>query len=217
MPSQLPTISWRNWNGISAARKLAIASLPAPSSLDRGQGAVFGMRADLDDDVRRGAEHRAGQPLEHELRCLVAQLRLEHLADGGQRHRRDDHHFGRRGGALRDVCAGEFVQFAGLGLRAGFQLHEGDRHLAGMGIGPAHGSGDFDGGVAVQHFLDRQRVDVVAAADDHVLGPAGEPQIAVGVEPAEVAGVEPGPAGAPGRDRLVRRAARSRPRDYAPD
>ena len=42
-----------------------------------------------------------------------------------------------------------------------------------------------------EHLLDRHRVDVVAAADDQVLGPAGDPQVAVRVEPAEVAGVDP--------------------------
>jgi hypothetical protein len=45
--------------------------------------------------------------------------------------------------------------------------------------------------VLEEHLLDRHRVDVVAAADDQVLGPAGDPQVAVVVEPAEVAGVDP--------------------------
>src|SRR5262249_31784860 len=40
-------------------------------------------------------------------------------------------------------------------------------------------------------LLDDRRIDVVAAADDHVLDAAGEPEIAVGVEASEVARVEP--------------------------
>ena len=42
-----------------------------------------------------------------------------------------------------------------------------------------------------QRVLDRRRVDVVAAADDQVLGAAGEADEAVVVDGAEVAGVEP--------------------------
>jgi hypothetical protein len=42
-----------------------------------------------------------------------------------------------------------------------------------------------------QRVLDRRRVDVVAAADDEVLGAAGEADEALVVDGAEVAGVEP--------------------------
>jgi hypothetical protein len=48
-----------------------------------------------------------------------------------------------------------------------------------------------DGGVAEQSFLDDPGVDVVAAADDEVLGAAGEVDEAVGVDAAEVPGVQP--------------------------
>ena len=40
-------------------------------------------------------------------------------------------------------------------------------------------------------FLDLLRVDVAAAGDDHVLGAAGDEEIAVVVDEAEVAGVDP--------------------------
>ena len=42
-----------------------------------------------------------------------------------------------------------------------------------------------------RQLLDPRRMDVVAAADDDVLAAAGDPQIAVGVERAEIAGHEP--------------------------
>ena len=43
----------------------------------------------------------------------------------------------------------------------------------------------------VQSLLDHCRVDDVAAALDHVLGPADQPEIALGILPPEIAGVEP--------------------------
>ena len=48
-----------------------------------------------------------------------------------------------------------------------------------------------DGGVAEQPVLDHPRVDVVAAADDEVLGPAREVDESLGVNAAEVPGVQP--------------------------
>ena len=43
----------------------------------------------------------------------------------------------------------------------------------------------------VEHLLDLARIDVVAVADDHVLEPVDEEQVAVVVDVAEVAGREP--------------------------
>src|SRR5208283_3046424 len=67
----------------------------------------------------------------------------------------------------------------------------GDRDLAGVPVGAADGHGGADRGVAQQRVLDDPGVDVVAAADDEVLGPAGEVDEAAGVDAAEVAGVQP--------------------------
>ena len=53
-------------------------------------------------------------------------------------------------------------------------------------------------GMAREHVLDLERVDVLAARDDHVVEPAVEPEVAVLVEPADVAGVVPAVA-----DRLL--------------
>ena len=47
------------------------------------------------------------------------------------------------------------------------------------------------GGVGVEGVLDLGAVDVLAAGDDHVLGPVDEVQVAVGVEVADVAGAVP--------------------------
>ena len=67
----------------------------------------------------------------------------------------------------------------------------GHRDLAGVPVGAADGRGAADAGVTQQRLLDDPGVDVVAAADDQVLGPAGEVDEAVGVDAAEVAGVQP--------------------------
>ena len=67
----------------------------------------------------------------------------------------------------------------------------GHRDLAGVPVGASDGRGGADGGVAQQRVLDHPGVDVVAAADDQVLGPAGEVHEAAGVDAAEVAGVQP--------------------------
>ena len=60
-----------------------------------------------------------------------------------------------------------------------------------MLVGASDGRGGDDGGVAEQCFLDHPRVDVVATADDEILGSSGEVDEAVGVEAAEVASVQP--------------------------
>src|SRR2546430_10787814 len=48
-----------------------------------------------------------------------------------------------------------------------------------------------DVGVAVKEFLDLARIDVLAPADDHVLDPADDVDVAVGVHRREVARVHP--------------------------
>ena len=77
---------------------------------------------------------------------------------------------------------------------AGLELHVGDRHLAGMRVGPADRGGDLHGRMPVQRLFDARRIDVVAAADDQLLLAAGQPEVAVRVLAAEVAGVQPAPA-----------------------
>ena len=67
----------------------------------------------------------------------------------------------------------------------------GHRDLAGVPVGAADGRGGGDAGVAQQRVLDDPGVDVVAAADDQVLGPAGQGHEAAVVDAAEVAGVQP--------------------------
>ena len=96
----------------------------------------------------------------------------------------------------------------------------GDGDLAGVPVRAADGRGGADRGVREQGVLDHRGVDVVAAADDEVLGPAGQVDVAVGVDRAEVAGVEPAVADhVPARagDRRAARGRDSRRRRRAPD
>jgi hypothetical protein len=60
-----------------------------------------------------------------------------------------------------------------------------------VGVGPADRRGGLDRGMLEQRVLDRGGIDVVPAADDEVLGTAGEGDEAVVVDRSEIAGVEP--------------------------
>ncbi len=67
-------------------------------------------------------------------------------------------------------------------------------------VGDAHHLHVGDLGMAVEEFLDLARIDVLAAADDHVLDPPDDVAVALLVDGADVAGVHP----AVGVDRLGR-------------
>ena len=95
------------------------------------------------------------------------------------------------GGGLIDGGGGPGQQ-AGLVEPAGAGRDDvGDRDLAGVPVRAADSRGGGYGGVSQQRILDDPGVDVVTAADDEVLGPAGEVDEPAGVDPAEVAGVQP--------------------------
>src|SRR5581483_1898346 len=79
------------------------------------------------------------------------------------------------------------------------------RLLADDGIGAAHHDGGGHPPVVEQHRFDLGRVELLAAPVDDVVGPAGQVQVAVGVEAADVAGRQPaaGPAGGAGDETVV--------------
>ena len=83
------------------------------------------------------------------------------------------------------------LQRGEVGLDAG----PGDHRRADVGAGDRrrHADGDGVGELAgrEQRALDLGRVDVHAAADDEVDGPAADGQVALVVQPAEVAGAQP--------------------------
>src|SRR5215470_16988555 len=64
---------------------------------------------------------------------------------------------------------------------------EGDDTLAQPLVGLAHHRHVANVGMARQHVLDLDRMDVLAAADDHVVHPSGHVQLTLGIEPTHVA------------------------------
>jgi len=76
----------------------------------------------------------------------------------------------------------EIADIAGAGTRPGYELNVGDRQFAGIGVRFADGCGKQHIRVFEQRLLDHRRIDIVSAADNHVLDAAGEPKVAVGIE-----------------------------------
>ena len=59
-----------------------------------------------------------------------------------------------------------------------------------MGVGLADRTGKCHRRMTQQRFFDLGRVDIVTAADDHILGPPGDPQIAVIIQTSQIAGAQ---------------------------
>src|SRR5271165_3608786 len=150
-----------------------------PSVLVRGGGLGTG-QAGRGQGVGDGADGGVGD-----------QRGLEVLAHRGDRDLGDRVDALGPGGGLVDGGGGPGEQ-VGLVEPAGAGRDDvGDRDLAGVPVRAPNGHGGADRGMAQQPVLDHLRVDVVAAADDEVLGPAGQGDEAAGVDAAEVAGVQP--------------------------
>src|ERR1700751_5121074 len=94
------------------------------------------------------------------------------------------------------------------------ERHEGYGLLAEHPIGLADDRSLEHPGMGVQDILDLLRVDVLPAPDDQVLDPVDQGEVAVVVEPADVAGVQPSAAQRLGR--LLRPAAACRTRPPPP-
>ena len=71
------------------------------------------------------------------------------------------------------------------------QRHEQHRLFAVDRVGPADDGGLGDLGQLVNDASISRGIDVLAAADDHVLGAVDQDEIAVLVEPTDVTGVQP--------------------------
>ena len=82
-----------------------------------------------------------------------------------------------------DVVFGDVLAF--------FFDHDGEDFFAVGGVGNADDLDVFDGRMGVDEILDLLGIEVFAAADDHVLDPAGDAIVAVVVTDGEVAGVQP--------------------------
>src|SRR6516225_1472507 len=128
----------------------------------------------------------------------LAHLELADLAGDGQGELVHHDHVARdlvtrelSGGELPHLLGGEW-------LSPWTDLDPGTQLLAVFDVGHADDLGVEDVGVGVEELLDLPRVDVLPAPDDHVLDPAGDVDVPVGVHHGQVAGVHP----AGGVDRL---------------
>ena len=82
-------------------------------------------------------------------------------------------------------------QLFGADALAGVEFDHRLHRLAPLLVGDADDGAVAHRRVGPDHLLDFARVDVEAAADDHVLLAVGDVEVAVGVEVADVAGVQP--------------------------
>ena len=69
--------------------------------------------------------------------------------------------------------------------------HDSATTLAQPLVGIGHNGNLADGGMLVEKRLDLHDRNILAAANDHVLRPAGDPDVALIIDLGEVAGVEP--------------------------
>ena len=72
-----------------------------------------------------------------------------------------------------------------------FRHHERAGALPKSRVGNAHEGDRLHGRMAEQETFDLDDRDVLAAADDDVLGAAGNADVAVGIHPGEISGLEP--------------------------
>src|SRR5437667_9919911 len=92
---------------------------------------------------------------------------------------------------MRDAPAAKVADLVLGRVLAGLQLDPGEHRLPQALIGQSAYIDVGDLGVGVQKFLDFARIDIFAAADDHLLDAAGDMKSAVGPHSSQVAGVQP--------------------------
>src|SRR5215469_18493716 len=133
------------------------------------------------------------QRLRAVLEVLAPRPAAEGLAvqfpDAGERHRVEYGHL-TRVLVRRELGAGELGDLRRSGLAVRPQRHERHDLLAKTLVRPADDAGHRDRGMLEQEVLHVAREDVEAAADDEVLLPVHHVQVAVGVEVADVAGMQ---------------------------
>ena len=140
------------------------------------------MRGGHCEFVADAVHHRGG----HLLGGHHAQLGLVDLADVGHGHS-GNHGDGlgpRRG--FVDPRGGERQQFCLGHHRARHQQRKDHGQLARIRVGRAHGGAQLHRRVRAQRVFNHLGVDVVATADDQVLGSPAQVQAPFGVQPAQV-------------------------------
>src|SRR5580658_1632565 len=133
------------------------------------------------------------------LRLLLAHREFLDLAGDRHRERLDEADMARNL-VMCYLALAEASDVFGVQHCSRTQADPGADFLAIFRIGHADHLDVSNLGVAIEELLDLARVDVLAAADDHVLDPSGDPAIARGIESGEIAAVHP----AGGIDRFFR-------------
>src|SRR4051812_2582784 len=105
---------------------------------------------------------------------------------------------------MGQALAAERDDVGGIGMGAVLEHHKGARRLAPLRVRSRDNGGFEHRRVAVQHVLDLDRRDVLAARDDDVLRAVLDLDITVRVGNGEIAGMEPAAGeGLLGRDRIL--------------
>ena len=128
---------------------------------------------------------RPSYPLRH-----VAQLEFLDLARAGLGQLRE-HHVPRHFVARRVPWRHQAMISSAVALAPGFSSTKAQGVSPHFSSGLATTAAACDRGMLVEHVLDLDRRDVLAARDDDVLGAVLELDIAVRVQHAEIAGMEP--------------------------
>src|ERR1700751_3217041 len=89
----------------------------------------------------------------------------------------------------RDGVEAQPVEFFRRDSRCGTDHDEGDNFLAPFGVRAADDRDLDEVGMTQQDFLDLARIDIAAAADDHVVGTVAQVQKPFLVKAAQIAGV----------------------------
>src|SRR5699024_5001056 len=169
------------------------AAIDAPSGISATASAALINLLDIHSLLDRGLENdglvRSGQA--EDLDGGLAHVDLADLPGDG--HGELVHHVDVPGDLVAgQLAGGELPEGVGGEVRAsGLEPHPGHEFLTVFGVGHADHLGVEDVRVGVEELLHLAWVDVLAAADDHVLDPAGDLHVAVGIHHADVPGVHP--------------------------
>ena len=138
------------------------------------------------DDLRIRAQ--LGQSLVEDTRDgPFAQIRFEHLANGGLRQLIQNFDMLWLCCPFLDVLGCEIHQFICRHRGARYELYIDTRDFTRIGVGLSDCTGHRNGRVAGQGLFDVGGIDVMAAANDQVLGAPCDPDVTIAIDPAQVA------------------------------
>src|SRR5579883_219269 len=172
VPDRAPQRRWDDWRlGGSGMLHPEVYFPPPTSKFPRRSGRLLDFQPELGDG-------------------LLAHHELLDLAGDGHREFADELDVP-WDLVVGDLALTELLDLLRRGALALAQLDPGADLLAVLRIGHADHLHVLHLGMAVQELLDLAGIDVLAAADDHVLQPADDVDVAFGIHRREVAGMHP--------------------------